>query len=70
MKNWSYRVVLKQKKYGFHPVYTDDNGDIFRIGDEPERIFADSIEELKEEFESIKEALQQPVINWSTGEEL
>lgn len=68
--NWNYRIVKKQNKYGFHPVYTDENGDIIRIEDEPERIFADSMEELEKEFESIKEAWQKPIINWSNGEEI
>ena len=70
MNTWNYRIVKKQGKYGFHPVFVDENGNITRIVDEPERIFADSMEELKNEFNSIKEAWQKPTINWFTGEEI
>jgi hypothetical protein len=70
IKRWQYRIVKKQKKYGVHPVYEDENGDIVRIGDNPDSIFADSMGELEEIFEDIKRALKQPIIDWSTGEEI
>jgi len=33
---WRYRIVKKEGKYGFHPVFIDENGDIVNINDMPE----------------------------------
>lgn len=66
---WRYRIVKKEGKYGFHPVFIDGNNDIVNINDMP-AIYADSLAGLLKEENIMKEAWDYPVINYDTGEEL
>lgn len=63
---WRYRIVKKENKYGFHPVFIDKNGDIVNINDMPE-VCEDSLEKLAR---MIREAWDYPVLNYETGEDL
>lgn len=63
---WRYRIVKKENKYGFHPVFIDENGDIVNINDMPE-VCEDSLEKLAR---MIGEAWDYPVLDYETGEDL
>lgn len=63
---WRYRIVKKEGKYGFHPVFIDENGDIVNINDMPE-VCEDSLEKLAR---MIGEAWDYPVLDYETGEDL
>ena len=63
---WRYRIVKKEGKYGFHPVFIDENGDIVNINDMPE-VCEDSLEKLAS---MIGEAWDYPVLDYETGEDL
>lgn len=63
---WRYRIVKKEGKYGFHPVFIDENGDIVNINDMPE-VCEDSLMKLTE---MIDEAWDYPVLDYNTGEEI
>lgn len=63
---WRYRIVKKDCKYGFHPVFIDENGDIVNINDMPE-VCEDSLEKLER---MTREAWNYPVLDYETGEDL
>lgn len=63
---WRYRIVKKDGKYGFHPVFIDEHGTIVNINDMPE-VAEDNLVSLKRK---IREAWDYPVLNFETGEDL
>jgi hypothetical protein len=63
---WRYRIVKKEGKYGFHPVFIDENGDIVNINDMPE-VCEDNLQELAKK---IAEAWHHAIINYDKGEEI
>lgn len=63
---WRYRIVKKEGKYGFHPVFVDENGDIVNINDMPE-VCEDSLVKLKS---MLREAWEYPVLDYNTGEKI
>jgi hypothetical protein len=77
--SWSYRVVKQVTKiplgdtdvsYSIHTVYTDENGDIVNISEKPSYAIGDDIESLKWNLESMILAVDKPIIDYNTGEEL
>jgi hypothetical protein len=69
MQGWTYRIVKKGEQYGFWLVFVDENGDIVKIDEKPEAVYASSMEGLEEKFDLIKDAWENPVIDYNTGEE-
>lgn len=63
---WRYRILKKEGKYGFHPVFIDENLHIVNINDMPE-VCEDTLMKLGE---MIEEAWNYPVIDYNTGEEI
>lgn len=61
---WQYRIVKKDGKYGIHPVFIDENGDIVNINDMPE-VCENSLVELGTKTRDIWD---YPVLNFETGE--
>ena len=77
--SWSYRVVKQVTKiplgdmdisYGIHEAYTDENGDIVNISEKPSYVIADDTEGLKWQLERMMLAVDKPIIDYNTGEEL
>jgi hypothetical protein len=46
---WHYRVIRKAGRYGVHEVYYDDDGEIRSCSEEPVRLEAQSLEDLRED---------------------
>ena len=61
---WHYRIVQKDGKYGIHPVFVDEYGDIVNINDMPE-VCENNLFELQTKVEK---AWDYPVLNFETGE--
>lgn len=77
--SWSYRVVKTVTKiplgnidisYSIHSVYTDENGDIVNISENPTYPISDDMDGLKWNLESMMLAVDKPIIDYHTGEEL
>jgi hypothetical protein len=77
--SWSYRVVKYVIKiplgnidisYGIHSVYTDENGDIVNISENPTYAISDDLEGLKNVLSKMIESCNKPVIDYHTGEEI
>jgi hypothetical protein len=77
--SWSYRVVKYVTKiplgdtdisYGVHSVYTDYNGDIVNISENPTYPISDALEGLKNVLSKMMESCNKPVIDYHTGEEI
>lgn len=75
--SWSYRVVKTVTKiplgetdisYSIHTVYTDDNGDIVNISEEPTYPIGDNIESLKWQLQRMIISCDMPIIDYNTGE--
>ena len=76
---WSYRVVktvtkiplgLNDISYSIHTVYTDGNGDIVNISEQPTYPIGDDTESLIWQLERMMAACKKPVLDYNTGEEL
>ena len=68
--DWNYRVVRHtdpsgREWYAFHEVYYRD-GKIATITEEPICPSAETIEELKADFERMKEAFDKPVLDFNS----
>ena len=77
--SWSYRVVKYVTKiplgetdisYGVHSVFTDENGDIVNISENPSYPISDNLEGLKNVLSKMTEVCNMPVIDYHTGEEI
>lgn len=77
--SWGYRVVKYVTKiplgetdisYGVHSVFTDENGDIVNISENPSYPISDDIESLGWVLERMMKACDRPVIDYHTGEEI
>ena len=76
---WSYRVVKTVTKiplgdtdisYSIHTVYTDENGDIVNISEQPTYPIGDDIENLVWQLQRMMGACKKPIIEYNTGEEI
>lgn len=77
--SWSYRVVKCVTKiplgdtdisYSIHTVYTDENGDIVNISENPTYPINDDLEGLQWTLEKMLGACKKPVLDYNTGEEV
>ena len=77
--SWNYRITkeIRHHKYlhepetlfGIREVYYDENGDISGISEMPD-IIAESVDELKNILDRMKECCDKPLIDYNTGEEI
>ena len=77
--SWSYRVVKTVTKiplgdidtsYAIHTVYSDENGDIVNISEQPTYPIGDDTENLVWQLQRMMEACKKPVLDYNTGEEV
>jgi len=77
--SWNYRVVKTVAKiplgdtdisYAIHTVYSDENGDIVNISEQPTFPIGDDTESLKWQLEKMMTACNKPIIDYNTGEEI
>jgi hypothetical protein len=66
---WNYRVVLKEYacgtlEYGVREVHYDENDEPVMCTQDTVGILGDSLQEIKDTLENIKEALDKPVLNY------
>lgn len=75
---WSYRVVKTVTKiplgdtdisYAIHTVYSDENGTIVNISENPSYPIGDDAESLQGILQRMMTACDKPIINYHTGEE-
>ena len=77
--SWSYRVIKTVTKiplgdtdtsYAIHTVYSDENGTIVNISENPAYPIGDDNESLKWQLERMMLACDKPIIDYNTGEEV
>jgi hypothetical protein len=61
---WHYRVIRKAGRYGVHEVYSDEDGEIWGCSEEPVRVEAESLEDLREDLEYYDYALELPALEY------
>jgi hypothetical protein len=71
---WDYRVIKKEilgeDSFTIHEVYYDLDGKPYLVTENACYPAGETIEELKEDFEHYKSALDKPVLNYSDFEQL
>ena len=60
---WYYRVIRKNGRFGIHEVY-DDESEIVTCSEEPVRLQADSLENLREDLQTYDWALELPCFDY------
>ena len=60
---WNHRIILKDGWYSIREVYYEDDTPTL-VDEEPEGVLAESLEELKEVYEQMKEAFDAPVLKY------
>lgn len=68
--SWEYRIVKNDKTFGLYQIYVDENNDIVRIEDVPASLVSDNILELTNKWCKMSEAWDNPIIDFSNGEDL
>ena len=77
--SWSYRVLKIVTKiplgdidtsYTIHTVYSDENGDIVNISEQPAYPIGDDTESLKWQLQRMIESCNKPIIDYNIGEEV
>jgi len=74
---WNHRVVKKtytllegtdneftEDQYGIHEAYCDENGKVFGITKEPVSPTGETVDELKQSLEWMKNALDAPILDY------
>lgn len=76
---WNYRIMLHtgnlptggvEKSLAIHGVYYDDSGNLEGWTESPDYIAGESIEDIKENLELMKRALDRPILDYETGKEV
>jgi hypothetical protein len=60
----TYRVVHKGDRYAIHKVYYDELGEIWTCTEEPVHPEGKTLEELHEDLEHYRQALEEPVLDY------
>jgi hypothetical protein len=63
MKNFTYRLVVKENTFYLYYLYETDNK-LFFMSKTPVILYSYTEEELKEKIEKIKECLQYPIVKY------
>jgi hypothetical protein len=63
--SWNYRVIEHEEMFYIHEVYYNDNGDIYAISEDPAGPAGETLEELKDDMEHYRQALDRPVLKLS-----
>jgi len=58
MTYWNYRVIITNGEYAIHEVFYDKMGNIIACSQSPIELAAESMEELHNQLQWIKEALE------------
>ena len=66
--SWNFRVVRREGEYAIHEAYNMD-GKIY-ITENPVSVWGEDMDELKLTLDTMGEALDKPVINYDTREEI
>jgi hypothetical protein len=64
MSHWNYRVMRKDGQYAVHEVFYEDDGRVSGYTTDPVFPRADSLEELADEFQRYRRALDETVLDY------
>ena len=64
MSSWEYRIGVTDGIYAIYEVYYNDGGEIDGMSLTPCCPEGETPEELKQDIELFREALEKPVLNW------
>jgi hypothetical protein len=70
MSCWGYRVVKSENNSLDIRRVFDQSNDIIAIGEYPEKVKAESIDDLLVMLKEMIDCLSKPVIDYNTGEEI
>jgi len=66
--SWNYRIIRKENNgehiYAIHEVYYKKNGKLHLVSVAPDYPHGETVDELKEDFEHYRQALDKPVLNY------
>lgn len=65
MNTWPYRVVHRHGRFAIHRVYYDERGEPWTYSEEPVYPEGASLEDLGEDLELYRAALDLPVLEYS-----
>jgi len=64
MSLWNYRVMVKDGSYAVHEVFYDDEGNVEAWAEDPVYPRGQSVEELAEDFDLYRLALDKPPLDY------
>ncbi|HEX7708368.1 MAG TPA: hypothetical protein VF701_18040 [Thermoanaerobaculia bacterium] len=64
MSNWNYRVVQRDDEFAVHEVFYSDDGSVQGMTADPVFPRAETLEDLREEFERYRAAFDKPVLSY------
>ena len=60
---WNHRIVKEGDWYSIREVHYEDDKPTL-VDEEPEGVLAESMEDLKEQYEQMAEAFDAPILNY------
>lgn len=71
---WNYRIAVKKhgtdEDYGIYEAYYAEDGHVGLISEDAMSPFGETPEELKDDFEAMKQAFDMPILDWETLKEI
>ena len=65
---WNYRIIKNGSWYSIREVHYDDDTPSFTT-EEPDGLMGGSVEELRDQYEQMSEAFEQPILNYEDFKE-